>query len=220
MHFVSRPHTQGPKLGSEDDPVRMSLYAAHPVRELLQTVDLAGATGALPAIAEACALAEAGQTAEAIARYRLLLTQPGLETQLTLWIWNGLRELGQKPTATAALEVLGAIIEVPMKNGYDTLAAYADGTARFLSFKGSAIFWDQPDTKIKQLIQRFIDASIPVATQARPRTTLALPKGHAQVTLLTRGGLYVIAKPSGPLIEAGAALMMELVTRNRSRAPA
>lgn len=198
----------------------MSLYAAHPVRELLHTADLNGATGPLLAIAETSKIADAGQTADAIARYRLLLTQPGLGTQLTLWIWNGLRELGQKPTSASALEVLGVVIEVPMKNGYDTLAAYADGTARFLNFKGAGIFWDQPDLKIKTLIQRVIDASIPGATQARPRTTLALPQGHAQVTLLTRGGLYVIAKPSGPVIQAGGALMMELVTRKQLRSPA
>lgn len=215
--LAAHAHAQTAKLGSNDDAIRLMLYSAHPVRELLSTVNLAGATGPLLTLAEASQLADAGKKSAALERYRLALTQPGLDTRLTLWTWNGLRELGEKPSPKIAREVLGVVIEVPVKNGYDTLAAYADGTARFLNFSGTGIFWDVPDEKIKTLIQQFINASIPAAAKAQPRTTLALPKSGAQLTLLTRSGLYVIAQPPAPVINAGGALMVELVARNQAQ---
>ena len=38
--------------------------------------------------------------------------------------------VGERPEPKYAFEVLGAIIETPMGGAYDTLAAYADDTAR------------------------------------------------------------------------------------------
>jgi hypothetical protein len=220
MVFVSVAHGQGPKLGTNEDNVRQMLYAAHPVAALLATVKLDGKPSPLQTMAEAVQLANAGKKAEAIALYRRALTEPGVDTRLTLWIWSGLRELGQKPEPKFALEVLGVVAEVPVKNGYDTLAAYSDGTARYLNVGGSGVFWEVPDAKIKALIQNFINASIPAATSAQPRANLLLPKTGAQVTLLTRSGPYVIAKPPGGVLNAGGALMQELVIRNQSQTPA
>lgn len=217
MVFVSVAHGQGPKLGSNEDSIRQMLYAAHPVQALIAMAKLDGKPSPLQTMAEAVQLASAGKKAEAIARYRRALTEPGVDTRLTLWIWNGLRELGEKPDPKFALEVLGVVIEVPVKTGYDTLAAYSDGTARYLNFGGSGIFWDLPDPKIKALIQNFINASIPAAAKAQPRTTLVLPKSGAQVTLLTRSGPFVITKPPADVINAGGALMQELVIRNQTQ---
>lgn len=218
MFAVSVAHAQGPKLGSDADPVRQLLYVAHPVREMLKSVKTDGASVPLKTIVEASQLADSGKKAEAIARYRQALTEASGDARFTLWIWTGLRSLGQNPEPAVAHQVLGVVIEVPNQTGYDTLAAYTDSTARYLNFNGGGIFWDVPDAKIKALIQTFVDASIPAASKAQPRTTLALPAKGAQVTLLTRAGPYVITQPPAPVINAGAALMMELTLRNQAAA--
>jgi hypothetical protein len=111
--------------------------------------------------------------------------------------------------------VLGVILEMPSGGAYDTLAAYVDGTARYLNFSGKAIFWDAPDPGIRGLCQRFVDSTIPVSRQATPRFGLSLPKSGSQVTLLTRSGNYVIVNPPDSVVGAGGALMIELINRTK-----
>jgi len=36
-----------------------------------------------------------------------------------------------------------------MSKGTDTLAAYEDGSARYLNFIGAAIIWEHPDTSLR-----------------------------------------------------------------------
>ena len=164
-------------------------------------------------IADASNLVEAGKKEEAVARLQGVLGLPELETRIQLWVWSALRELGKKPDPKSAFEVLGVIIEMPSGGSYDTLAAYVDGSARYLNFSGAAIFWDAKDAGIKSLCQAFVDSTIPTSNRARPRTVLSLPKGGAQVTLLTRSGPFVIEDPPEPVVGTGAALMFELMKR-------
>jgi len=129
-----------------------------------------------------------------------------------------LRELGDKPEVTAAWEVLGAVTEVPMKSAYDTLAAYQDGSARYLNFSGSSIFWDKPDEIINRMCQTMLNSSAQAGARAKPRLSLLLPKSGIQVTLLTRSGIYAISDPPEPVVKAAASLMRELIRRvNSSR---
>jgi hypothetical protein len=217
LFVASVTYGQGPKPGSNEDPIRQSLFAAHPVRELLATVQTTGAPGPLLTIIEASKLADAGKKTEALAGYRRALDDKTIGTQLTLWAWNGLRELGQSPDPKIAREVLGVVLEVPVKNGYDTLAGYNDGTARYINNGGKGVFWDVPDAIIKKQLQALIDAAARDAIKPQPRKTLALPKTGAQVTLLTRSGPYVITQPSAAVIMSGNALAAELLTRNQAQ---
>jgi len=201
------------KLGSDADRIRQMLFASQSLNEQVHQMHLDGTPGPFQTIADASKLIEAGKKSEAVARLRGVLDLPELETRIHLWVWSALREQGQKPDPKFAFEVLGVIIEMPSGDGYDTLAAYVDGSARYLNYSGRAIFWDAEDAAIKSLCQSFVDSTIPVSSQAKPRTSLSLPKGNAQVTLLTRSGLYVIIDPPGPVVGAGAALMMELMKR-------
>ncbi|WP_146180074.1 hypothetical protein [Opitutus sp. ER46] len=201
----------GAKLGSDGDPIRRMLFASQSLEEQVKQMHLNGEPGGFQDIADAAKLAREGKKQDAIARLQNALQHPDNETRIILWTWAGLRELGMQPDGSVAGEVLGAVIEMPSGGGYDTLAAYADGTARYLNFSGKAIFWDQPDEKIKALCKSLIDSTIPASGAARPRTTLSLPKGDAQVTLLTRSGNYVIVNPPQSVVEAGAALMIEMM---------
>jgi hypothetical protein len=97
-----------------------------------------------------------------------------------------------------------------MRGAYDTLAAYQDGSARYLNYSGAAIFWDEHDVAIKSLCQRLIDSTIPESPRALTRQDTMLPKS-------TRSGMYVISEPPQSVVAAGSALMLELMQRVKAR---
>jgi hypothetical protein len=202
----------GAKLGSEDDWIRQGLFGCQTMSELLQHVNLSGA-GPFQSIAEANQLANDGKLDDAKSSLRDILNSPALETRVELWVWSALRELSEWPEPELAFEVLGAVIEVPMQDAYDTLAAYKDGTARYLNFSGKAIFWDAKDQTILALCQALLDATVPAASQAEPRASVSLPKSGMQVTLLTRSGMFAFPNPPMTIVKAAAGLMNELIRR-------
>ncbi len=208
---------QTPKLGSDADPIRQMFFAAQPMKELLAHVKLDGEKSPFQAISDASRLADEGKKQDAVARLRGVLETPNLETRIQLWTWTALRELGTMPDSKSAGEVLGVVIEMPSGGAYDTLAAYVDGSARYLNFSGKGIFWDQADPTVKSLCQKFIDSTIPASGRAKPRPSLLLPKSGAQVTLLTRAGIYAFSDPPESVVGAGAALMMELIKRAQAK---
>jgi len=207
----------GAKLGSDGDLIRQMLFASQSLKEQVARAHLDGTPGPFQMIADAAKLVDEGKKGEAIAKLRGVLETPKLETRLQLWVWSALRELGQAPEPKYAYEVLGAIIEYPSGDGYDTLAAYVDGSARYLNFSGAAIFWDAEDPTIKAMCQALVDSTIPVSSRAKPRTSLSLPKGTPQVTMLTRSGLFVIVAPPDSVITPGVALMTELMKRTKEK---
>jgi len=205
------------KLGSEADPIRQMLFASQSLKEQVRQMHLDGTPGPLQTIADASKLVDAGKKAEAVTSLRSVLELPELETRAQLWTWTALREMGEKPDPKFAFEVLGAIIEMPSGDGYDTLAAYVDGTARYLNYSGKAIFWDAQDATIKDLGRAFINSTISVSNRAKLRASLSLPKGIPQVTLLTRSGAFVVTEPPDAVVGTGAALMMELMKRAKEK---
>jgi len=205
------------KLGSEGDLIRQMLFASQSLKDQVKQMHLDGSPGAFQTIADASKLVEVGKKEEAISRLRSVLDLPQIETRIQLWAWSALRELGEEPDPKFAFEVLGVIIEMRSGGGYDTLAAYVDGSARYLNFSGRAIFWDAQDAAIKSLCQAFVDSTIPASNRAKPRTSVSLPKRDAQVTMLTRSGLYVITSPPETVVGAGAALMLELMKRAKEK---
>jgi hypothetical protein len=163
---------------------------------LVQGLKLDGTPGPFQTFADAVELAKAGKTEEAKTKLRSILGTPNLETRIQLWVWSALRELGKQPNANLRKEILGVVIEVPMRGAYDTLAGYEDGSARYINFSGKAIFWDKPEASIKLLCERLIASTIPESSGAVLRKDTVLPKSGTQVTLLTRSGMYVIAEPA------------------------
>ena len=206
-------NADSPKLGSDADPIRQRLFACQAMKELLQGVKLDGTPGPFQSIADASQLVDEGKKEDAISRLRSILDRPNLETRVQLWVWSALRELGEKPDPKSGAEVLGVVIEVPVQGAYDTLAAYQDGSARYLNFSGKAVFWDVRDSAIKSLCQGFIDSTVPASSKAIPRTSVALPKSGTQVTLLTRSGNYAISSPPQSIVQAASNLMAELMRR-------
>ena len=206
-----------PKLGSEADPIRQGLFACQPMNVVLQRLKLDGSPGPFQTFADAAALANSGKKEQAKSRLHSILGLPNLETRIQLWVWSALRELGERPDQKSGTEVLGVVVEMPMRGAYDTLAAYQDGSARYLNYSGAAIFWDQHDVAIKSLCQRLIDSTIPESPRALPRQDAMLPRSGGQVTLLTRSGMHVIPNPPQSVVAAGSALMLELIQRAKAR---
>jgi hypothetical protein len=202
-----------PKLGSEADPIRQALFACQSMEVLLQRLKLDGSRGPFQTFADAVQLAKAGKKEQAKSRFRGILGVPNLETRIQLWVWSALRELGEQPDTKSREEILGVVMEIPMRGAYDTLAAYQDGSARYLNFSGSAIFWDKPDLQIKSLCERLIASTIPERSRAVQRQDTGLPKSGTQITLLTRSGMYVISEPPQSVMNAGLALMLQLTQR-------
>ena len=118
------------------------LFASQSLKEQVRNSHLNCTPGPFQSIADASKLVDSGNKDAAIALLRSVLDTPKLETRVHLWVWSALRELGQAPDPKSAYEVLGAIIEFPSGGGYDTLAAYVDGSARYLNFSGAALMME------------------------------------------------------------------------------
>jgi hypothetical protein len=211
--FGRSPGDKPGKLGSDGDSIRQMLFASQVLKEQVQRMRLNGQPGPLQSIADAYNLVVSGKRTEAIAVLRGVLMAPQLETRTLLWVWSALRELGEKPEPQFAFEVLGVVLEVPSGGAYDTLAAYMDGSARYLSFSGKAIFWDAPDPKVKELCLAMVGLSFDANTKTQPRKDLSLPKGGNQATLLTRSGPFTTIELAPNLLHVGGALMKELIWR-------
>jgi len=211
--FAGAATARSGRLGSEADSIRQLLFASQSLREQAGPMRPDGRPEPAQAIADAWRLVEEGKAKEALARLRAVLDLPALETRMELFVWSALRELGERPEGKSAFEVLGAVLEVPSGDGYDTLAGYVDGSARYLNFSGKAIFWDAPLPAVKRLCQELVDSTILASAKARPRTSLSLPKRGIQATMLTRSGPFLILAPPPGVVNAGRALMLELIRR-------
>jgi len=77
-------------------------------------------------------MAQTGHRDEAVRIWRQIASAGGLESRHTLQAWHFLRQAGQPPLPDQARLVLGVAAEMPVRKGHDLLAAYRDGTARYL----------------------------------------------------------------------------------------
>lgn len=109
-----------------------------------------------------------------------------------------------------------------MQKGADLVAAYADGTARYLNYTGAGEFWEHPNDSLDAEIFALIEAGQQVANvigpwdQERPE---APTNGNVRLNMLTPSGLHfgyggfeTLAKdPMGAsLINPATALMLKL----------
>ncbi|MEK7442856.1 MAG: hypothetical protein AABZ78_18780, partial [Chloroflexota bacterium] len=85
---------------------------------------------------------KAGRLLEAKIELRRVAEMQSVDSLITLWAWNMLRAWGQMPDDDTAQKVLGVVMEVGLDKGMDVMAAYEDGTSRYVSKTGSMIVWD------------------------------------------------------------------------------
>ena len=157
-----------------------------------------------------------------------VLDTPELESRQYLQAWSCLRQLDRDALTGLPEHLFGAVLDVPLEQGYDTLAAYEDHTARYLNQGGGAIIWHVADREMDALVDALLTAARPLLAtvgvweSARPPLTA----GRARVSLLTAEGLHFTEgafdklaqlAPTGPVFAAGTALMAALIDRSQGR---
>lgn len=125
------------------------------------------------------------------------------ESRPRLWAWHALRKLGEKPSAVHTSEVLGFILEVPMEGKLDVLAAYADGSARFMGHGENLIVREanDPDPAVTKVIsEAFVLLSVP----PKPRDADAdgPPDDKVRMFALSALGTHMVEVPWAE-VEAG-----------------
>lgn len=123
-------------------------------------------------------------------------------------------------------EVLAVIIEVGLKDGLDVLAAYQDGSARYINHAEKLLVWDAETPESKQLISELLAAGEQAVAQIGPwdkQRRMYPAKGMVRLTFLVSDGFYFGEAPfhifekdpiGGPVIAAGAGLLLFLTQQH------
>lgn len=146
-----------------------------------------------------------------------------VESRHVLQAWQFLRSVGIQPDAANAGDVLGVVVEVTVDGAHDVLAAYADGSARYLNHAGGATILDDVPEAVVPLVANVLAAGQALADRIGPWTEPQLPDlpvGSMRLTMLTRGGPrfgqgaddVLGADPmAGPLLGAATELLVAIV---------
>ena len=113
--------------------------------------------------------------------------------------YNRLRASGEK---VPSKKVLGVIIEVPLQQGLDVLAAFAEGGVRYLNQSGKVAIFEGQGNPVEGLAKELVLASQPVVNRIGPWEKKRLPPpkaGNVRMTFLVSDGLYFGEGPFGAL---------------------
>ncbi|MFO0613579.1 MAG: hypothetical protein U0414_13365 [Polyangiaceae bacterium] len=125
------------------------------------------------------------------------------ESRARLWAWHALRKLGEKPSAVHTGEVLGFILEVPIDGSLDVLAAYADGSARFMGHADQLIVREpnDPEPPIAKVISEAF-ALLSVPPKPRDADADGPPDDRVRMFALSALGTHMVEVPWSD-VEAG-----------------
>ena len=153
-----------------------------------------------------------------------IINDPKCESRVKVLTYNELRRLGIK---SPRKELLGVIVEVGMKDGLDTLAVYADKTARYINYTGKMIIWETiEDAIINAKIAELFKESEQVISSIGPWDKERLPPlmgEEARITFLVSDGLCFGQgemdalsndSMSGPVLNTATELMKLLINKS------
>ena len=112
------------------------------------------------------------------------------ESRVRALAYNRLRAEGY---AIPTKEVLGVIIEVPLKQGLDVLAAYSDGRVRYFNQSGEIAIFEGVPPQIGTFAQKLVKTSQGLVNQIEPWEKKRLPSPRAdstRITFIVSDGLY------------------------------
>jgi len=152
-----------------------------------------GSTG--PHVVLLSGLSGGGKTAAATRTLRGLAGS-SKEARIRLWCWQALRGLGSAPTADEGRKVEGVVVEVETGHGVETLAAYADGTARYLLPTGAKVIWDAPDARLERAVADVIAGAGTILDLLAPGRLPGEPGANtARMTVLSPSGPRAADEP-------------------------
>lgn len=142
------------------------------------------------------------------------------ESRVRALAYGRLRDLG-KPVP--ARKLLGTVIEVPLDNGLDALAAYADNRVRYINATGKISIFENATAEMQTTIHLLLMASQQIIDRIGPwdKARLPPPAGdHVRLTFIVSDVLYFGEGPfaalsqdalAGPLIQHAATLLQQVV---------
>jgi hypothetical protein len=133
-----------------------------------------------------------GDTEEAVEIWHEIAATNGLEARSVLQAWHFLRLSGHLPPPEVAKQALGVVAEVPVSGAHDLLAAYQDGSARYLNHAGGAtIVEDGSLPGSEEAIEAWLAVGQALANAIGPwdkPNFPPLPPGQLRVMVLTPSG--------------------------------
>jgi len=136
-----------------------------------------------------------GMIEESKQTLRQLAGRDDVESRIRLWAWKALRNMGEQPDADTMHRVLGVILEVqlPEKNGVDTLAAYSDGRVRYVNYSGKIIVSEKVEGGIPELAKRVVRTAQTIARDFPiEQRRLPVKENNIRISLLTYGGVRAL----------------------------
>jgi hypothetical protein len=104
--------------------------------------------------------------------------------------YNRLRAAGDN---VPPKKLLGVIVEVPLEQGLDVLAAFSEGGVRYLNQSGKVAVFEGTGNPLGGLAKDLVTVSQPVVNQTGPWDKQRLPPptaGNVRMTFLVSDGLY------------------------------
>ncbi len=159
-----------------------------------------------------------GHRDEAIRLWLDIAARTDVEARHVLQAWTFLRQAGIAPDAEGAKHVLGVVVSVPVQHGHDVLAAYRDGSVRYINFSGAAVVVDEgPPTAGAG--RELLEQGRILVSRIGPWTEPQLPplaQGDARLMVLTPSGPHFGQGPfsalgsdpmAGPVLDAAFKLL-------------
>lgn len=155
-----------------------------------------------------------------IAALRKIAEDETNEGRLRALAYHRLRAADEK---VPEKKLLGVIVEVPLEQGLDVLAAFSEGGVRYLNQSGKVAIFEGDGNPVAGLAKALIVASQPVVNQIGPwdRQRLPPPKaGNVRLTFLVSDGLYfgegaldmLQSDPmAGPVLDSATQLLLRAV---------
>ena len=153
---------------------------------------------------------------------RKIINDPALETRHKILAY---KKLAANGLSIDKKELLSVIVEVGLDNGLDVIAAYKDGSARYINQTGKMIIWETPDETSNALINDLFAKSESIVAQIGPWNQprkLNPGKGMVRINLLVADELYFGEAPANvlfndalakPVLFSAAALMQFLTEK-------
>lgn len=140
--------------------------------------------------------------------------------------FNRLRAMGEE---TPAKQLLGVIVEVPLEEGLDVLAAFSGGGVRYLNHSEKILVVEGDGNAVSGLANDLISVSLPVVEKIGPWEETRLPPprvGNIRITFLVSDGLYFGEGPAqglrnddmaGPVLAKATQLLQKAVELGTSK---